>query len=72
MPDNDPDAARMADMFTAHVQSMGGRVVTREEYPRKAQENWNKFIANFLGSHKRASRAPSVGHMGHLPSGHLA
>ncbi|MCC8194317.1 MAG: penicillin-binding protein activator, partial [Deltaproteobacteria bacterium] len=62
MPDNDPYAARMADKFTAHVQAAGGHVVKRAEYPKNAQESWNKFIGSFLGSSKRASRAPGVSH----------
>lgn len=62
MPDNDPYSARMADLFTAHVHSMGGQVVKRAEYPKAEQENWNKFIADFLGSNKRASHAPNVRH----------
>lgn len=62
MPDNDPYAARMADMFTAHVRRMGGRVVKRTEYPHAEQEKWNKFIGSFLGAQKKATHAPAVSH----------
>ena len=62
MPDNDPYAARMADRFTAHVQSLGGQVVKRTEYPKNAQEDWNKVIGSFLGANKRNTQSPSVSH----------
>lgn len=62
MPTGDAYASRMADLFTAHAQRAGAQVVRREEYPSKEQEKWNKFIGSFLGSHKRASSAPSVSH----------
>ena len=62
MPDNDPYAARMADRFTAHVQSLGGQVVKRTEYPKNVQEEWNKVIGSFLGANKRNTQSPSVSH----------
>ena len=62
MPDNDPYASRMADRFTAHVQSLGGRVVKRTEYPKTEQENWNKVTGSFLGASKSSTRKPAVSH----------
>ncbi len=62
MPDNDAYASGMADKFTAHARAMGGHVVKRAAYPKDKPEEWNKFVASFLGSSKKASRAPSVSH----------
>ena len=62
MPDNDPYAARMADMFAAHAAAMGGSVVRRAEYPRNDPSKWNKFIGSFLGTHKKATGKPATPH----------
>lgn len=62
MPDGDHYAARMADLFTAHAQRAGARVVKRAKYPHANQEEWNKFIGSFLGAARKATRAPSVAH----------
>ena len=62
MPDGDQYAALMADMFTAHAQRAGARVVKRAEYPHANQEEWNKFIGSFLGAARKATHAPGVAH----------
>jgi hypothetical protein len=60
MPDNDPYSARMAELFTSYVHAGGGEVVKSLEYPAKDPGKWNKLIGSFLGSHKKASRAPAT------------
>ncbi|CAK7019965.1 MAG: hypothetical protein DELT_02377 [Desulfovibrio sp.] len=60
MPDNDPYAARMAELFTSYVHAGGGQVVNRLEYPAKEPDKWNKLVGSFLGTHKKANRAPAT------------
>lgn len=60
MPDNDPYAAKMAELFTSYVHAGGGEVVKRLEYPAKDPGKWNKMIGSFLGTHKKANRAPAT------------
>ena len=55
----DAYATHMADLFEKHVKNAGDMVVTRAVYPDD-QAEWNKFIAEFLGTNKNASRAPDV------------
>lgn len=60
MPDNDPYAAKMADLFTRYVQAGGGEVVKRLVYPSKEPEKWNKLVGSFLGTDKKAENPPAT------------
>lgn len=60
MPDNDPYSAKMAELFTNYMHAGGGQVVKRLEYPAKAPGEWNKLIGSFLGTNKKATRAPAT------------
>lgn len=60
MPDKDPYSAKMAELFTSYIHAGGGHVVKRLEYPVNAPGEWNKRIGSFLGTHKKASRAPAT------------
>lgn len=60
MPEGDSYSTGMAEMFAAQVGANGGEVVRRLEYPLKEPEQWNKLVGSFLGTHKKASRAPAT------------
>ncbi len=60
MPDNQPYAERMADLFEQQARARGASVAVRSKYPGKSPETWNKFVGSFLGTSKNANHAPGV------------
>ncbi len=60
MPDGDPYAERMANLFEQQAASRGARIAARAKYPSKAPDTWNKFVGSFLGTSKNAEHAPAV------------